>query len=115
MWNQRSKSDWLRYGDQNAKYFHCRAIERNKINFIYGIENVVGDWIKEESQVGDILLSFYSNLFSSANPTQFEPVLSGVQLFNRWILVHLLDLMVFPLCFTKNIGMKWVVRSLKLF
>ena len=30
MWNQRSKTDWLRYGDQNTKYFHCLAIERNK-------------------------------------------------------------------------------------
>ena len=28
--------------------------------------------------MGDILLSFYSNLFSSANPTQFDLVLSGV-------------------------------------
>ena len=35
MWNQRSKTDWLRYGDQNTKYFHCLTIERNKKKKIY--------------------------------------------------------------------------------
>ena len=23
MWNQREKTDWLKYGDQNTKYFYC--------------------------------------------------------------------------------------------
>lgn len=39
MWNQRSKIEWLRHGDQNTKYFYCRAIERNKRNFISRLEN----------------------------------------------------------------------------
>ncbi|KAL4654499.1 hypothetical protein ACB092_01G383700 [Castanea dentata] len=33
---------------------------------------------EDESQIGDILLRFYSNLFSSYNPSIFDPVLSGV-------------------------------------
>lgn len=78
MWSQRSKSDWLQYGDQNIKYFHCKASERNKKNYISGIENAASVWNEEESQVGDILLNLYSNMFSAANPTQFDPVLSGV-------------------------------------
>ena len=79
MWSQRAKSDWLQYRDQNTKYFHCRASKRNKRNYISGIENAVGAWTKDESQVWDILLSFYSNLFSSTNPTHFDSVLSGVE------------------------------------
>ena len=39
MWHQRSRTDWLKFGDQNTKYFHCRAIERNKRNFITSLEN----------------------------------------------------------------------------
>nr|POE46541.1 putative ribonuclease h protein [Quercus suber] len=79
MWSQRAKLDYLQYGDQNTKYFHCRALERNKRNYISSIENDAGVWTEEESQVGDILLRFNSNLFSLANPTHFDSVLSGVE------------------------------------
>ncbi|XP_075665270.1 uncharacterized protein LOC142634918 [Castanea sativa] len=78
MWSQRSKSDWLRYGDQNTKYFHYRASKRNKRNYIFGIENAGGILTEDESQIGDILRRFYSNMFSSDNPSVFDPVLSGV-------------------------------------
>ena len=39
MWHQRAKNDWLKFGDQNTKYFHCLATERDKRNFISGLEN----------------------------------------------------------------------------
>lgn len=78
MWNQRSKVDWLKHGDLNTKYFHCRATERNKRNFISGLENEHGDWIEDENQIGDMLISYFSSLFTSANPSALEPVLEGV-------------------------------------
>ncbi|XP_023901151.1 uncharacterized protein LOC112012999 [Quercus suber] len=49
VWSQRSKSYWLIYGDQNTKYFHCRASERNKRNYISSIEKAAGVWTEEES------------------------------------------------------------------
>lgn len=42
MWSQKAKMDWFQYGDQNSKYFHCRATERNKRNFISGLEDDLG-------------------------------------------------------------------------
>ena len=79
MWNQRSKTDWLRYGDQNSKYFHCCAMERNKRNFISGLEDDLGLWVEDENQIGDLLNSFYSSLFSSSSPTKFDEVLEGME------------------------------------
>ena len=79
MWNQRSRVDWLKYGDMNTKYFHCRATERNKRNLIAGLENEFGEWVEDENCIGDILNSYFSSLFTSANPNVFEPVLEGVE------------------------------------
>lgn len=50
-----------------------------KKKFISDIENDFGEWIEDESQVGDLLLSYYSSLFSSTNLMQLEPVLFGVE------------------------------------
>ena len=79
MWSQRSKTEWLRYGDQNTKYFHCRATERNKKNFISGLENAQREWIEGEEQIGEMFIRYYSNLFSMANPTKLDTVLCGVE------------------------------------
>ena len=79
MWSQRSKTEWLRYGDQNTKYFHRRATERNKKNFISGLENAQREWMEGEEQIGEMLTRYYSNLFSTVNLIELDTVLSGVQ------------------------------------
>ena len=79
MWNQRAKTDWLKYGDQNTKYFHCRSSECNKRNFITSLENETREWVEEENQVGDMLISYYLGLFSSSNPVFFDLVIDGVE------------------------------------
>lgn len=35
--------------------------------------------MKEEEQVGELLIRYYSNLFASSNPTQLDQVLNGVE------------------------------------
>ena len=79
MWNQSEKLDWLKYGDQNTKYFHYWAMEKNKRNFISGLENEQGGWIEGEEHIGNLLSRYYSSLFSIANPTELDPVLNGVE------------------------------------
>ena len=43
------------------------------------MENELGEWVKEENQIGDLLIRFYSNLFTSSHPTDLDPVLNGVE------------------------------------
>lgn len=56
MWHQRSRTNWLKFGDQNTKCFHRQAIERNKRNFISGLENEQGVWVEREDQIGNLLI-----------------------------------------------------------
>lgn len=48
MWKQRSRNDWLRDGDSNMKIFIVRLNQRNKQNFILGLEDENGMWVKDE-------------------------------------------------------------------
>ena len=79
IWNQKAKTDWLRHGNQNSIYFHCRAIKRNKKNFISGLEDNHSLWVEDENGVGELLNGFYPSLFSSSCPTEFNEVLEGVE------------------------------------
>lgn len=79
MWNRKAKTNWLRYGDQNSKCFHCHATERSKRNFILGLEDDRGLWVENKDRIGDLLSSFYSSLFSFSSPTVFDKVLKGVE------------------------------------
>ena len=78
MWSQRANIDWLQDGDQNTKYFHCKSTERNKRHYILGLENKLGEWLEKENQISNLLTQYYSDLFTSSNPTHLEPVLEGV-------------------------------------
>lgn len=42
------------------------------------MENEFGEWIKEENHIGILLVQYYSNLFTSSNPTKLEPILEEV-------------------------------------
>ena len=47
--------------------------------FIAGLENQLGEWIKDEGQIGGLLIQYYSRLFTSSNPSGFESVPEGVE------------------------------------
>ena len=55
MWKQRSRNSWLKEGDSNIRYFHCRANQRNKRNFIAGLENNAGEWVEDDSRMGAVV------------------------------------------------------------
>lgn len=44
MWRQRSKILWLRDGDKNTKFFHSKASQRRRRNYITRLHDVGGNW-----------------------------------------------------------------------
>ena len=78
MWKQRSRTEWLKAGDSNTRFFHCRATQRKRCNHIYRIKKDDGAWTEAQDQVPPTFLEYYSNLFTSANPPQIEEVVENI-------------------------------------
>lgn len=91
MWKQSSRNRWLKEGDKNTKYFHCRANQRNRRNLITGLEddngNWVeddnGNWVEDEASLGRVVEGYFDQMFTTSNLNGFETILSGIQIFYR--------------------------------
>ncbi|XP_075499320.1 uncharacterized protein LOC142537712 [Primulina tabacum] len=71
-WKQRSRVNWLSHGDRNSKYFHACATARRTRNHIRGLVSSHGDWCTDTSGMAEIVERYFTNLFSSINPTADE-------------------------------------------
>ena len=80
MWKQRSRNAWLKEGDSNTRFFHCRATQRNRRNFIEGLEDETGLWEVDETRMGKVLEQYFNSIFTSSDPMGFEEILNGIQL-----------------------------------
>nr|XP_023921575.1 uncharacterized protein LOC112033027 [Quercus suber] len=78
MWHQRSRVQWIKDGDKNTKFFHGTAAQRKQQNFIKGLKDNEGVWQTEEGIVSKMLIDFYSELFTSSSPQNFESILDRV-------------------------------------
>ncbi|XP_073138031.1 uncharacterized protein [Henckelia pumila] len=69
-WKQRSRVSWLAHGDRNSKYFHACASSRRVQHLINGLVSSHGDWCSDKSSMADIVVSYFSDLFLSNNPSE---------------------------------------------
>ena len=44
MWRQRSKVAWLHDGDRNTRFFHSKASQRRRRNYITKLYDANGGW-----------------------------------------------------------------------
>ena len=79
MWLQRSKTQWAVQGDRNTRFFHSNATNRYRKNFIHKHRNLNGQWSANNEEVVDIIIQYYKELFTSANPMFPEEVLLTIE------------------------------------
>ncbi len=78
MWKQRSRTQWLQSGDRNTRFFHCQATQRRRRNSIQQLRDNDGVWRSSEAEIEQLLVSYYSDLFTTSSPGDFEEVIDGV-------------------------------------
>ncbi|XP_074315639.1 uncharacterized protein LOC141651843 [Silene latifolia] len=71
-WRQRSRALWLKDGDRNTAFFHNRAGERKRKNFIGKLIDENGIERSGEENVERIVVNYFENLFTSSNPSNFD-------------------------------------------
>lgn len=52
----------------------------NKRSYILGFEDEVGDWIEKEGRMGEMVVEYFANIFTTSNPSGFDEVLEGMLL-----------------------------------
>ena len=78
MWKQRSRNTYLQEGDCNTKFFHSKASSRYHRNTIEGLFDEEDVWQEDAKKVKHIVLNYYSDLFTSSNPTDFQELLDAI-------------------------------------
>lgn len=72
-WRQRSRTQWLKEGDTNTKYFHKMASVHRRYNGIDQLQ-IQGVLTEDPAEIRDGILSFYHNLFTET--VAWRPVYS---------------------------------------
>ena len=78
MWVQRSWVLWLKDGDKNTRFFHSKASQRRRRNYINGLFDDSGSWTTNPTWISTTILNFYQQLFTSSNSSGFETVLESI-------------------------------------
>jgi len=67
LWYQKSRENWVKFGNKNTKFFHTQAVIRRRINKITGL-NVEDTWYTDASTLKREATKFFMHLFQCNDP-----------------------------------------------
>lgn len=77
-WRSKSRVEWLRSGDKNTAFFHAQVNQRRSNNKIQGLYNESGDWVCTEDGIQKVVLDYFTDIFTSSNPSSTEAAVVGL-------------------------------------
>ena len=63
-WYQKSRHDWIAWGDRNTSYFHRQTIQRRRTNRIDILKDDNGNWISDAEQIKSYAVGFFTRLYT---------------------------------------------------
>ncbi|XP_051229050.1 uncharacterized protein [Lolium perenne] len=63
-WAQRSRANWLQFGDRNSSFFHNFATARRKKNYIKKLKNSENDWMEGTENLKPLISDYFFKLFT---------------------------------------------------
>lgn len=66
------KGSWLRERDKNTKFFHSKALARNRKSRICELEDENSRWIEEVEEVEQMLNEHFTNIFTTTSPSHSQ-------------------------------------------
>ncbi|GAU20604.1 hypothetical protein TSUD_33400 [Trifolium subterraneum] len=69
LWYQKSREQWIKFGDKNSSFFHAQTIIRRKRNKIHRLQLPNGVWTTDSATLQDEAQTYFKNFFSIAQPT----------------------------------------------
>jgi hypothetical protein len=78
-WVQRARANWLKYGDRNTNSFHRVASKRKKQNTIKCLIDANGTKHEDREGMCDVVLDYFTNLFTSEISEIEDNILDDVQ------------------------------------
>ncbi|KAH9751258.1 putative ribonuclease H protein [Citrus sinensis] len=64
LWFQKSRRDWIEFGDRNTKYFHRQTIQRRRQNQIVMLKDEHGNWIEDVDIIKAHAVTFFKDLYT---------------------------------------------------
>lgn len=78
-WHQRSRLNYLRFGDGHTRFFHITATQRRQRNLILRLKNEREEWVTSPRGISDIISQHFHSIFTDVHPyTCSDSALSGV-------------------------------------
>ena len=77
MWRRKSRSLWLKDGDQNTKFFHLTTVMRRRKNWIRSVKDDSRRMLTTRDEIGAVFIERLSKTFE-VEPTNFPQHLNGL-------------------------------------
>ncbi|KAL2898421.1 C5a peptidase [Bienertia sinuspersici] len=77
-WHSRARANELKDHDKNTSYFHHKANQRRRKNFIKGLLGGEGNWCTNQEAIANIVENYFSDIFSTKSPSNFDDALTGL-------------------------------------